>query len=68
MRRAPDIIGAHALRLFEWLTFKCADVVIAANGTFRDIALDRGGKRPADVFTVYSVPDLTTFRRVASST
>lgn len=57
----------HALlRLFEWLTFKSADVVIAANATFRDIALGRGGKRPADVFTVYSVPDLATFRRVAS--
>jgi glycosyltransferase involved in cell wall biosynthesis len=56
----------HALlRLFEWLTFKSADVVIAANQTFRDIAVGRGGKRPEDVFTVYSVPDLATFRRVA---
>lgn len=55
----------HALlRAFEWLTFKCADVVIAANQTFRDIAVGRGGKPPEDVFTVYSVPDLATFRRV----
>lgn len=45
------------LRLAEWTTFKQADLVISANDTYRDIAIARGGKRPGDVVTVYSVPD-----------
>ena len=45
------------LLTFEWLTFKSADFVISANDTFREIAIDRGGKRPEKVVTVYSIPD-----------
>lgn len=52
------------LTFFEWLSFKTADLVISANDTFRDIALDRGGKKPDDVITVYSVPDRNRMRRV----
>jgi glycosyltransferase involved in cell wall biosynthesis len=56
----------HALlRMMEWLTFKSADVVISANETFRQIAIGRGGKRPEEVVTVYSIPDKTRLRRVA---
>jgi glycosyltransferase involved in cell wall biosynthesis len=54
-----------ALRMMEWLTFKSADVVISANETFRQIAIERGGKRPDDVITVYSIPDKSRLRRVA---
>ncbi|MCW6509963.1 glycosyltransferase [Lichenifustis flavocetrariae] len=55
----------HAvLRLMEWLTFKSADLVISANGTFRDIAITRGGKKPDDVVAVYGVPDRSHIRRV----
>jgi glycosyltransferase involved in cell wall biosynthesis len=55
----------HALlRLFEKLTFRFADVVISANETFRELAITRGGIHPDDVFTVYGVPDLTTFKRI----
>lgn len=54
-----------ALRVMEWLTFKSADVVISANETFRQIAIERGGKRPDDVVTVYSIPDKTHLKRVA---
>ena len=49
----------RTLRLLEWLTFKCADVVISTNESYRQIALDRGGKRANDVFVVRSGPDLT---------
>lgn len=55
----------HALlRLFEKLTFRFSDVVISANETFKELAINRGGKYPDDVFTVYGVPDLTKFKRV----
>jgi glycosyltransferase involved in cell wall biosynthesis len=50
------------LGFFEQLSFKIADIVITANDTFRDLAIARGGKHPDDVFTVYSVPDLSRFR------
>lgn len=56
----------HALltKLERW-TFKTADVSIATNETFKEIAVKRGGM-PADrVFIVRSIPDVTRFRRVA---
>ena len=36
---------------------KCADLVISANETYRRVAIDRCGKKPDDVVTVYSVPE-----------
>ena len=45
------------LSLAEKLTFRAADLVISANETFRGLAITRGGKRPEDVVTVYSIPD-----------
>lgn len=53
------------LTLLERWTFRAADLVISTNETFRDIAIARGGKRPEDVVTVYSVPDVSRIRRVA---
>jgi glycosyltransferase involved in cell wall biosynthesis len=53
------------LLLFERLTFLTADMVVSANDTFRDIAMARGGKRPEQVVSVYSVPDKSRIRRVA---
>jgi glycosyltransferase involved in cell wall biosynthesis len=47
----------------ERLTMKSADIVISANETFRNIAIDRCGKSPHDVVTVYSVPDLAGVKR-----
>lgn len=44
--------------IFEWLNFRSAQVVISTNQSYREIALTRGGKRPADVFVVRSGPDL----------
>ncbi len=70
---APELFEAkfnrkgpfHALlRLAEWLTFKCADAVISANDTFRQIAIERGGVAPAAVTAVYSVPDRSRLVRV----
>ena len=36
--------------------------MIATNESYRRAALERGGKRPEDVFVVRSAPDLTRFR------
>ena len=44
--------------LLERWTFKAAHVVISTNNSYRNIALERGGKQPQDVFVVRSGPDL----------
>ena len=51
------------LKLERW-TFRTADVSIATNETFRDIAIERGGMSTDRVFVVRSIPDLSRFRRV----
>jgi glycosyltransferase involved in cell wall biosynthesis len=48
---------------FEKLTFKVADVSIATNETFKDLAVQRGGMDPSRVFVVRSIPDVSRFRR-----
>jgi len=52
------------LLLAEKSTFRLADRVISANDTYRDIAIERGGRAPEDVTAVYSVPDRQKLRRV----
>ncbi|HEX3755699.1 MAG TPA: glycosyltransferase family 4 protein [Rhizomicrobium sp.] len=54
----------HLLLLLERLSFGCADLIVTANDTFRDIAIERGGQHPDKVITVYSVPDESRLRRV----
>ena len=51
----------RALRVAERLTFALADVVIATNESYREIALTRGGKSSEDVFVVRNGPDLDRF-------
>ena len=50
--------------LFEWLTFKTADVVVCTNESYREIAMRRGGKKREDTFVVRSGPDLTRLKRL----
>jgi glycosyltransferase involved in cell wall biosynthesis len=52
------------LGFLERQTFRVADVAIATNETFRDIATGRGGMAKDRVFIVRSVPDTSRFRRV----
>ena len=52
-------------RLILWLermTFRTADVSIATNESYRQIAIDRGGMAPNRVFVVRSGPDLRRLR------
>ena len=48
--------------LLERWTFKAAHVVISTNNSYRNIALERGGKQPQDVFVVRSGPDLSRLK------
>ena len=58
----------HRLLLWlEKLTFKVADVSIATNETFKDIAIRRGGIDANRVFVVRSIPELSRFNRIAPS-
>jgi glycosyltransferase involved in cell wall biosynthesis len=50
--------------LAERLTFRTADVSIATNESYREIALARGGVNPERVFVVRSSPDLKQIRRL----
>jgi glycosyltransferase involved in cell wall biosynthesis len=56
------------LQRLEKLTFAVADVSIATNETFKQIAVERGGMAPDDVYIVRSIPNLERFYRVAPST
>jgi glycosyltransferase involved in cell wall biosynthesis len=48
----------------EKLTYRYANVVIATNASYKDLAITRGGLAPEDVFIVRNGPDLKTFRPV----
>ncbi len=48
--------------LAERMTFRAADVSIAANESYRKIAVTRGGMKPERVFIVRSSPDLARLR------
>ena len=49
----------------ERLTFKTADLSIATNQSYKDIAIARGGMDPQNVYIVRSGPNLEKFRPVA---
>ena len=54
----------RAVCWLERQTYRAADVVIATNESYRNIAITRGGKDPADVFVVRSAPTTDRFRQV----
>jgi glycosyltransferase involved in cell wall biosynthesis len=62
--RSGDLLHRLTLRA-ERMTFALADVVISTNESYRRVAVERGGKDPADVFVVRSAPDLSRFEPVS---
>lgn len=56
-----DFFHRLLLKLERW-TFRTADVSIATNESYRDIALSRGGMDPERVFVVRSGPSLERLR------
>lgn len=54
----------RAVCALERVTYALADVVLATNESYRDVALRRGRKREPDVFVVRSAPAVERFRQV----
>lgn len=48
----------------EKMTFRFADVSMATNESYKELAVKRGGLAPGDVFVVRNGPDLDTFKLV----
>ncbi|MHC0429157.1 glycosyltransferase family 4 protein [Streptomyces sp. O3] len=61
--RGEDLLY-RAVCALERLTYRAADVVLATNESYRDVAVRRGGQRPEDVFVVRSAPDTERFQPV----
>jgi glycosyltransferase involved in cell wall biosynthesis len=59
-KRAGLLYGL--VRLMELCTYRAADVCIATNESFKEIAVTRGGKHPKDVFVVRNCPSLAFSR------
>ena len=51
----------------EKVTFRFSDVVMSTNSSYKDIAIERGGRNPEDVFVVRNGPDLNNFKAVPPS-
>jgi glycosyltransferase involved in cell wall biosynthesis len=52
----------HGLaRWAERSSFRAANICIATNESFKEIAVTRGGKHPKNVFVVRNCPDLSSF-------
>ena len=58
--RGKDLVY-RAVVAVERLTYRVADVVMATNGSYRRIAIDRGRMAPERVFVVRSAPDVSRF-------
>jgi glycosyltransferase involved in cell wall biosynthesis len=58
---SKNLVYRLALAL-ERLSFRLADVVVSTNESYRRIAIERGGKRPEEVFVVRNAPDVERFR------
>lgn len=61
--RGRDLLYRGVLAL-ERRTYRAADVVIATNESYREVAISRGGKRADDVFVVRSAPTADRLREV----
>lgn len=53
--------------LFEKINFWSANVVISTNQSYREIAMERGGKKSEDIFVVRSGPDLNRLHVMPSN-
>jgi glycosyltransferase involved in cell wall biosynthesis len=58
---------SRVMQYLERCTFQVADVCIATNDSFKEIAISRGGKTPDNVFVVRNCPDVASFCRPRTS-
>ncbi|MGA5278986.1 glycosyltransferase family 4 protein [Streptomyces griseoincarnatus] len=61
--RGKDLLYRGVCAL-ERATYRAADVVLATNESYKDVAVRRGRRRPEDVFVVRSAPDTERFHPV----
>lgn len=61
--RGRDLLY-RAVCALERRTYRAADIVLATNESYKDVAIRRGGRRPEDVFVVRSAPAVERFRPV----
>ncbi|MEV6756963.1 glycosyltransferase family 4 protein [Streptomyces sp. NPDC051214] len=61
--RGEDLLY-RAVCALERMTYRAADIVLATNESYREVAVRRGGKRPEDVFVVRSAPVIERFQPV----
>ncbi|WP_338702981.1 glycosyltransferase family 4 protein [Streptomyces sp. Q6] len=61
--RGKDLLY-RAVCALERRTYRAADIVLATNESYRDVAIRRGGRRPEDVFVVRSAPAVDRFQPV----
>jgi glycosyltransferase involved in cell wall biosynthesis len=61
----PSRVVHAALRFLEWCSFRVADVAIATNESYKQVAVDRCSMPRDRIFTVRSGPDLGRLRRYA---
>ena len=61
--RGKDFLYRAVCRA-ERATYRAADVVIATNESYRQVAITRGGMAPERVFVVRSAPTVERFRQV----
>jgi glycosyltransferase involved in cell wall biosynthesis len=59
-------LGHAITRACEWLSYRCADLVITANESFKKLCAPRNGKDPKEVVAVHSYPDFAKFAAVAA--
>jgi glycosyltransferase involved in cell wall biosynthesis len=48
----------------EKVTYRYSDVVMVTNGSYKDLAIKRGGRSPDDIFIVRNGPNPATFKTV----
>jgi glycosyltransferase involved in cell wall biosynthesis len=60
--KSPSGVISRGLALFEWLSTRLADVVIATNESYKAIEIERNGVDPSRVFVVRNGPDLGRVR------
>jgi glycosyltransferase involved in cell wall biosynthesis len=58
----------HKLQVWlEKFTYHTSDVVMATNASYRDLAIQRGGVHPEDLFIVRNGPDLEYFKALSKN-
>ena len=50
------------LKLLEKMSFRAAQIIVATNESYKKIAIERGHKKPEDIFIVRSAPSLAKFK------